>query len=466
LIWQCVGGQETRHEETKEHAETSIAEKPNEMTNSAHQSQMTSHPSRVNIEFRVNAKKVVELRKELRARDIDTNGLKKQLQARLRQAMFDEMDTEQNEAPVPPKVESVQHAPAANVAEAKQSEAPIVHEDGNNDAQMIDVNEVKADEKSVVSQQITTVAHSKPIEPPIEKSASKRDEPAVEKALVQPESPSPMPVERHVVVGALPKQQMDQGSTSIKQYWKSFSKPAQATASSPMKEPALTNSPMKNNKSPIRMVVKNTQKTCTAPSEIDISSHDLMITQCKSDLSEDDFERPVSDFSAASGSASMSKAKSVRDLVSKIQNCNTFTSTTSTTEGGSTSALSKNLQAKKDARLARMAEIRGKVRPLLSHFCSTFAFCRVYLTYHKTSILAEQTCRRIQASTGSKRIFFHAFIIKRCFRAWQEEEFGRTNEREGRCYSYEKGKCVCIFKSDANITSNWYWQEKSSIFPQ
>jgi hypothetical protein len=416
LIWQCVGGQETRHEETKDRAETSIAEKTNEMSNSAHQSLMISHPSRVNIEFRVNAMKVVELRKELRARDIDTNGLKKQLQARLGQAMFDEMDTQQNEAPVPPKVESVKHAPAA-----KRGEAPIVQKDGNNDAQMIDVNEVKVDEKTVVPQQITTVTQPKPIEPPVEKSASKRDEPAVEKPLVQPESPSPMPVEKPVVVGAPPKQQMDQGSTTIKQYWKSFSKPAQATAASPMKVPALTNSTTKKNKSPIRMVVKNAPKTCTAPSEIDISSHDLMITQSKSDLSEDDFERPVSDFSAASGSAAMSKSGSVRDLVSKIQNCNTFTSTTSTTGGGSTSALSKNLQAKKEARLARMAEIRGKVRPLLLQLCSTLAFCRVYLTYHKTFILAEQTCRRIQASTGSERIFFHALIIERCFRSCQEE---------------------------------------------
>jgi hypothetical protein len=426
LIWQCVGGQETRNEETKERAETSIAEKTNEMKNSAHQSQMISHPSRVNIEFRVNAMKVVELKKELRARDIDTNGLKKQLQGRLRQAMFDEMDTQQNEAPVPPKVESVKHAPAAKIVEAKRSEAPTVQKtenekDENNDAQMIDVNEVKVDEKSVAPQQITSVSQPKQIEPPVGKSASRRDEPAVEKPLVQPESPSPMPVEKPIVVGAPPKQPMDQGSTTIKQYWKSFSKPAQATAASPMKVPALANSTTKKNKSPIRMVVKNTQKTCTAPSEIDISSHDLMITQSKSDLSEDDFERPVSDFSAASGSASMSKSGSVRDLVSKIQKCNTFTSTTSTTGGGSTSALSKNLQAKKEARLARMAEIRGKVRLLLLQFCSTLAFCRVYLTYHETFILAEQTRRRIQASTGSKRIFFHAFIIERCFRSWQEE---------------------------------------------
>lgn len=156
---------------------------------------------------------------------------------------------------------------------------------------------------------------------------------------------------------------IEEGASNIKQYWKKLSKPATNTniASSPMKAPSSNQSATQPKKSPIRMVVKAVQKTMVAPAENDEPAHDLVIAESKSDLTDDDFDGPMSEFSEASAptsSAPMSKAGSVRDLVSKIQNGNA-------TAGGAAatgSALSKNLQAKKEARLARMAEIRGKVR--------------------------------------------------------------------------------------------------------
>ena len=82
-------------------------------------------------------------------------------------------------------------------------------------------------------------------------------------------------------------------------------------------------------------------------------------------MTDDDFDGPISEFGEALapvGPVQISKAGSVRDLVSKIQNGTSSASTTTGGIEGSGSALSKNLQAKKEARLARMAEIRGKVR--------------------------------------------------------------------------------------------------------
>ncbi len=64
-----------------------------------HQHSTISQPkkslaSRSNIEFKVNALKVVELRRELRNRGYDTKGLKKDLRARLSDAMFVELEAE------------------------------------------------------------------------------------------------------------------------------------------------------------------------------------------------------------------------------------------------------------------------------------------------------------------------------------------------------------------------------------
>lgn len=419
MIWQCVGGKEAKQdqgqEETRGEAETSQPSMANELSTSAQLCQKQSHPSRVNIEFRVNAMKVVELRKELRDRDLDTDGLKKQLQARLREAMFDEMEPRINDPTVQQKDESVKEATVETLVEAKRTEAPIESnddpKDGEEDTKMDDVSEVKVVAKaSAVSHQV------KAIEVPklVEDSPAEESKPRAIKLTVKPESLSPLEKLSAAVVSPK-KQQMDQGSSNIKQYWKKFSKPVQATISSPFKASASKNTAAKEKKSPIRMVVKKAQNTQNAPSEIDLSSQDLMITHSKSDLSEDDFERPVSDFSAASGSGSMSKTACVKDLVSKIQNCNAFTSATTATSVGSTSALSKNLQAKKEARLARMAEIRGKVRILLADFGLFRSCCVVILNLQSIFFDPEQTCGNIEAGPCPKRILSYPFVTERCF---------------------------------------------------
>ena len=142
LIWECVGGQEKALEQPKASSnklnQANQIENPTssvDTTKSALQGPKKSNPSRVNIEFRVNAMKVVELRKELRERDMDTNGLKKQLKARLLQAMFEEAEGDHNNIQAP-KVEvvkqNISHAPAivevvkppAKVMESSTEEVP------------------------------------------------------------------------------------------------------------------------------------------------------------------------------------------------------------------------------------------------------------------------------------------------------------------------------------------------------
>lgn len=67
-------------------------------------------------------------------------------------------------------------------------------------------------------------------------------------------------------------------------------------------------------------------------------------------IPEDDVSPPPSDFTTSTTSSKISGTR-VRELVSKLSN-------------PSNSALSKSVQAKKEARMARMAEMRGKVRGL------------------------------------------------------------------------------------------------------
>eukprot|EP00980_Cylindrotheca_fusiformis_P010430 scaffold2315_cov113-Cylindrotheca_fusiformis.AAC.23 len=433
--WQCVGGQEIhkgKDGETPGTAEILVPPKVNEVNSSVHLSQKQSNPNRVNIEFRINAMKVAELKQELRDRDLDTNGLKKQLQARLLQAMFDELDTKMEpklDSKVDPKNDEPSEAfkdqpseevnPAPKMAEAKNPSEEVVaasqdncsEKDENNDAQMNDILETNEDvgKKSALNPIKTVVSPNFQHQSPVNRTESSSG-----KKSPQPGSESPIPLERPTTAASSPKKQVGQGSTNIKQYWKKFSKPAQVvgTSSSPVKEHGFTKTTTKQKKSPIRMVVKNVQVAHAAPSEIEVSQQDLTISQTKSDLSEDDFDRPVSDFSAASDSASLSKTGSVRDIVSKIQSSATLTATNNSSGGGNTSALSKNLQAKKEARLARMAEIREKSKPVVTsklvlapkEYSSTLSSLNAVSAPNKKNNLAAQMREKAAAAAKKENV--------------------------------------------------------------
>lgn len=382
MIWQCVGGQQEQQEKrqpdealkSSSDSNKAVESSPSASSNNkpfSRESTKKSRPSRVNIEFRVNAMKVVDLRKELRARGLDMNGLKKQLQSRLLDDMMQDLEKKQSsEIPTSAtKAEPVKQEKTEKELEQElASKVPVAPE--NDDSSMSDANEEVVSSKPVVVAPLKRVVKLEVTEQapvPMEEESVPHHVEKLKEETKLPESAMPLDDEQEIKL--LPrKKSVEQGSVNVKQYWKSLSKPTHVfSAASPIKSPAPQPISAKKKKSPIRMVVKSTYKAYVAPSEPD-SSHDLMIAPSKSDLSsksdmsEEDVIHPV-----ASDLSSASKHGSVRDLVSKIQKGSMNSSLggsapVTATGGSSTSALSKNLQAKKEARLKRMEEIRGKVR--------------------------------------------------------------------------------------------------------
>ena len=332
--------------------------------------------NRVNIEFRVNAMKVVELRKELRERNLDTNGLKKQLQARLRKAMFEEIGSEQEnkQEPVAEPMKKVTNA--AKVEEAKPTATEIMSaKEIEKSIKGSNTNVMTTSKRDVVVK--APVASFKPVpkiknDVTVSKKTSIESKEQPEKAKVAAPASSEVAMEVDEKIQSKPG---DHGSNNVKNYWKALSKPVHQKSQISKLSPPKTSIPAKKTKSPIKMVVKKTYKPFSIPSENDSTKDDMEFSESKDDFSvvsesngpsKESSETPV-----PSGPVGLTKTNSVKDMVSKIQNNGSISSMGSTMNMNSTlnmsstlkatGGLSKNLQAKKDARMARMAEIRGKV---------------------------------------------------------------------------------------------------------
>ncbi|CAJ1928896.1 unnamed protein product [Cylindrotheca closterium] len=372
LIWQCVGGQEVNRQDSPPTCTNDKHSKGIPLPNSdriSNSSETKQQPNCVEIEFQVNAMKVAELRKELKRRDLETNGLKKQLQARLREAMATENTTQ--------RAGSVPHHPDCTSSKqpigAEKSEASVAQQ-GNikgskESCQLSDGNDNFTEMRKVSDQQKTGSLKSS-----VNSSQSSHEAKVSSDEVQGMVGSEGVEEEKWSTNSTSPKQTLEgEGASNIKQYWKKLSKPANAsTVTSPIKVAMMTHSESKKKKSPIRMVVKTVQKVLPAANDDpvqDIVISDIVISASNSDLTDDDFDGPISEFSETSAPlvpVQISKAGSVRDLVSKIQKSTSSASNTTGGVEGSGSALSKNLQAKKEARLARMAEIRGKSKPVMT----------------------------------------------------------------------------------------------------
>lgn len=322
--------------------------------------------------------KVVELRKELKCRNLETTGLKKQLQARLREAMVTVSTLQQaGIAPSHPDSTSTDlpieaemfDASVVEEAYAKRANESTEVSDGN--GQILEINQ-EANVPANVPQNPTQIdTKRKDLNMirqvfPVTLSESSNEAKVGSNLIramvasdgVEEEKASDKPKD-----ATSPKKKLEEGASNIKQYWKKLSKPANnTTVTHPINVPLVAQPEPKQKKSPIRMVIKTVQKEI--PPEDDVPTHGIAISASNSDLTDDDFDGPISEFSEACAPlvpVQLSKTASVRDLVSKIQNGSSSASVIGGV-GESGSALSKNLQAKKEARLARMAEIRGKVR--------------------------------------------------------------------------------------------------------
>ena len=385
--------------------------------------------NRVNIEFRVNAMKVVELRKELRKRNLDTNGLKKQLQARLRKAMFEEIGSEQENEQEPVAEPMTKVKNAAKIEEAKPTATEIISAPENITKEIeksikgSNTNVMKTSKKDVVVK--APVASFKPVpkiknDVTISKKTSIESKEQPEKAKLAAPASSEVAME---VDEKIQSKSGDHGSNNVKNYWKALSKPVNQKSQISKLSAPKTSIPAKKTKSPIKMVVKKTYKPFSIPSENDSIKDDMEFSESKDDFSvvsesngpsKETSEPPVS-----SGPVGLTKTNSVKDMVSKIQNNGSISSMGSTMNMNSTlnmsstlkatGGLSKNLQAKKDARMARMAEIRGKVCILVIRRLLPICFESHHAFFDS---FVEQTNYHVKGSPCSKRLFFPIVFLE------------------------------------------------------
>jgi SAP domain len=311
-----------------------------------------TNSNRSNLEFKVNAMKVADLKRELKQLGFDTGGLKKDLRSRLLQAMIDSGYASEALA-----------VPAAKSLDIETSSHPV---------------------KPSSSRAFNLVDPTDAFKPPQSEvkvdSFLENGQSSLQSGVIPPkcqkDSISSMQVEHH----------MTETTTEM-----SLAHPKDANLES---DDLKENSPLQIKESKSEFIAQVGLKASNAPT-MNVSSHDVSLIGKQGRVS--DVEMPPANAteparkskiqqieeslivqdkkvneelhdisppaSEASSASSKSSGKMVKDMVSKFSGLTSLSSTSSS----SGSALSKGLQAKKDARLARMAEIREKVRTFESN---------------------------------------------------------------------------------------------------
>jgi hypothetical protein len=339
------------------------------------------NPAKATLELKFNCLKVPELKEELKQHGLSTVGKKAALVSRLLKAKMEEIEAQQQEQqqqqrePMSafkrrPKVET---SPKPNVVES----APIVVQPSQ-DNEVIDVDMM--DESS---------SNSKPADsskPAMQEEVADKMEPE-EVVVLDEESSSDAPEDMSTTsvekptedIAAVKLSPMKQASEKMlthnevmdpKEYWKSLkSTPGRNDLHSQQQQQPkeqVDDSAANQTRSPLRSVVKNAFKVFSNSPAPDIAQVPT-IDSNDDDMTEDDISPPTSEVSTGS---KITGAK-VRELVSKISNSSGYQPAIApSTSGGSASSLSKSVQAKKEARMAKMeearkarlAEIRNKVR--------------------------------------------------------------------------------------------------------
>ena len=377
-------------------------------THSSNHSKTTTNDSapakRTDVEFKVNAMKVVELKRELKKLGCETGGLKKDLRARLLKVMMTDLDEEtkkkkdqqqqaviDNKVPGLPVVESSSfNNPVVSIEEAKIKDDSVGNEvikqdmkaevftesqSGNAGSRLNEESQVKVNPRESVSsmdvevEQNTTESESESIKP---KNASGAD--STKSAQLVPVASAHVEDHGHsgqsIDTAAGPSSSSNHGISNGTNGRHDTDSKEDKLASDVIKSPQAFD--ISNSKSANTAVVSSggpgelpTIPSSTAAAtrmsdSVDVATDaDRMSVESiaeKKEIKENgsDVSAPLSEVSAGS----ISSGKSVKDMVSKF-------STFSNMSNGSSisgSALSKGLKAKMDARLARNAEIREKVR--------------------------------------------------------------------------------------------------------
>jgi hypothetical protein len=274
--------------------------------------------------------KVVELKKELKARGQDTAGLKKDLRNRLINAIL--KDIQQG------KVQAI----SAQNRLYSASESVIVEESQEEQEESSDSMNVSKDSREKVDMEEENIS---PRQLPI-------DNGEISQKCQRKESISSMEVEHH-------SEPVEQAKETLKDNFTNL-------VSSEQKKEKAQNRP--------KFVPKKPESSLSAIKEMDVvtsnsSSAQISDGEAKSELTEmkmkkfsemkkeSDMSEGVSGPPSEVSYSSKTSGNSVKDMVSKFSG---FSSGLSSSNNGS--ALSKGLQAKKEARQAKIAEMRAKVR--------------------------------------------------------------------------------------------------------
>lgn len=273
--------------------------------------------TRTDIELKVFVMKVVELKKELKSRGEDTGGLKKDLRARLVSVMLEQSEQQQAQA-----------VDKQNVIPAPDTAVELNVEPNENSTSM-EVSKMSEDEK---------LEEATPTSPPKNKLSIKPQE-------ERKKSGTSMRVEQQVQEVEMKNEPNDVNGESFTKLPASVKKSVKKPESSltAINELVPTSSSM--NSLPVSK--KSDEKSPLTETNVKEFSESHKTNDLRDDVS-----GPASEASFSS----MASGTSVKDMVSKFSG---FSSTLPTSNG---SALSKGLQAKKEAREARIAEMRAKAQ--------------------------------------------------------------------------------------------------------
>jgi hypothetical protein len=307
-----------------------------------------STQTRSDIELKVFVMKVVELKKELKERGCDTAGLKKDLRARLMSVMLEPLDQEE-----PNKTTGASYSDTI-------IESIMEHKEIS--------DTVEISKKNIPDSNNEKLEHEIVPPPPLDNSSDHIPQEDRRK-----ESMSSMQVEHHStgVEQVVKTMEIEQEDNELKP------EDSMAKCSSGQMHDVSTSSTSNESS-------KRQENSVTAISEeavfssLENSASDgpsgcplaeqeetpevvapLLKSRTISEIKEtsfdnDDISAPASEVSCSSKAS----GHSVKDMVSKFSG---FSGHSSSSSGGS--ALSKGLQAKKEARQAKIAEMRAKVRP-------------------------------------------------------------------------------------------------------
>jgi hypothetical protein len=405
----------------------------------------TTNSNRSNLEFQVNAMKVADLKKELKELGFDTGGLKKDLRSRLLQAKLDTVDSSTNRtAPAAPK-KDVEHS---NFGSKPSTNSPFFPVDSfeNND------NDIKRDGTVDVDSCNVKV----PLVPDVIVEKSHKD------------SISSMQVEHHMTeISEVHRPDAPQVSNHESESWKDQNRLLLKESKSP--HPTVE---LKSSKAATTIASNNTASLIgkearvsdeemppanpTDSAKSQFEQTEAFFSTTVGTVSEDGqgISRPVSE---ASSATSKSSGKMVKDMVSKFSGLTSISSTSSSNG----SALSKGLQAKKDARLARMAEIREKVRQTRDKSDNRIDSSLLCSHIHFLTLFAEQAGHDYQACLDFKGVHIDIVIVDSycyccCYCEYEEEHPHNPNEGESSSsggHVDEEGECFCDIEASLAISS-------------